>query len=156
VKFSKDGSFTEYWKSTYPLSIQDVAVGGDDKAWFIETSCELGKVLLNIEGLFELSATGYEATSTTVFSTLSTSVEAVPSSSLTYTSGRSTSVATTSSIASAERVDSTLVATSSTTVTETKIVDEFSPYVVAAVLLSICTLILRGRKTTPRDVGHKL
>jgi len=149
VGFSpSDQSFTEYWKATG--GVQDMGVDVDDNLWFIQTA--FTNNLYRIEGLYRLTkgGAGLTVTSTTTLSSTTTSLTAIPSTRLTHTSGTATTTQTGRLTAGVIRSESTLTTVSSTILTETRVVDEFSGFVVLVLLVAIFIPTLARRRIRSR------
>jgi len=145
-----DQTFTEYWRAPQTISqIQDVAVDGDGNVWFIYTFTS-GQTR-GME-LYKLSrgGMGYTVTLTSTLSSERTSMNAIPSAMLTQTSSTAIATQTQRSTAMVLRSQSVLTATSSTVLTETRVVDEFSTFTSLVLLVAILIPALaRRRKRSP-------
>ena len=145
---SSDQSFAEYLKATG--GVQDMAVDADDNLWFIQTA--FTNNLYRIEGLYSLSRgdTGLTMTSTTTFSSVTTSLTAIPSTMLTHTSGTVTTTETNRLTAALILSESTVTDVSSTVLTETRVVDEFSNFIALVLLVAIFIPSFARKRTRSR------
>jgi hypothetical protein len=145
---SSDQSFTEYWKATG--GIQDMAVDADASLWFIQTA--FTNNLYRIEGLYRLTkgGAGLTMTSTSTLNNVTTSLTAIPSTMLPRTSDTFESTQTDRLTAAVIRSESTLTAASSTILTETRVVDEFSGFVGLILLAAIFIPTLARRRMRTR------
>lgn len=143
-----DQTSTEYWKTTeFASQIQDVAVDAEGKVWFIYTT-------VSGDALYRLSrgGVGLTVTSTTTFSSARASLTAIPSTMLVHTSSTAINTQTEKSTAPAFRSESILMPSSTTVLTETRVLDEFSAFTAVILLAAIfMKTLVRRRKRRGHD-----
>jgi len=151
VSFSSSNqTFTEYpvhWETTqwFP-QVRDITVDADNNVWFtrIFYSGQTGTM-----ELYRLSrgGVGTTVTLTTTFTSELASISTIPSTKLIQASHTATTTQSTKSTSTVMRSESTLTVTSTTILTETRLVDEFSGSAIMVLLVSILIPMIARRKS---------
>jgi len=147
---SSNQTFTEYpvhWETTqwFP-QVRDITVDADNNVWFtrIFYSGQTGTM-----ELYRLSrgGVGTTVTLTTTFTSELASISTIPSTKLIQASHTATTTQSTKSTSTVMRSESTLTVTSTTILTETRLVDEFSGSAIMVLLVSILIPMIARRKS---------
>lgn len=146
-------SFTEYWAGpTPPAGIEDVVVDSNDMVWFLNTYILFSPNETTFTDLYRLSVGGAGTTVTTTasFNTTQTSVSAIPSGALTYTSSLASSTETPVSTIVMTQSTSTLREASTMTATQTLAVNEFSVYVTFLLVTLLVSALVQTKSLKHR------
>jgi len=147
---SSSQTFTEYpvhWETTDPFpQVRDIAVDADNNVWFTRIFYSGQTGTMELYRLFR-GGVGTTVTLTTTFTSEHASLSAIPSTKLIQTSDTATTTQSTKISAAVMRSESTLTAASTTILTETRLVDEFSGSAILVLLVSILVPMFARRKT---------
>jgi hypothetical protein len=146
---SSNQTFTEYplhWETTDPFpQVRDIAVDADNNVWFTRIFYSGQTGTMELYELFRGGA-GTTVTLTTTFTSEHTSLSAIPSTKLIQTSDTGITTQSTKTSTVVMRSESTLTAASTTVLTETKLVDEFSGSAILVLLASILIPVIARRR----------